>query len=178
MKTRLLIAAAAVTLTTMAAATFGANSAFAQAQTQDYRCILDSVSKEDHQAAVALYSKLFVESIKDQFPANPHETEALEARMDKLSDDCAARNHWTPARQAKVENYTGDYFIQNATVYALSRQGVSDPSLERIWNQLTPADLAAVAKLPDDQPFVSRSDKLLDAERAPHGPARPQPMHT
>jgi hypothetical protein len=92
--------------------------------------------------------------------------------MDKLSDDCAAKNHWTPARQAKVETYTGDYFIQLSTVYALSRQGVSEPSLERIWKQLTPADRTAVAKLPDDQGFVARGDKLLDAEQAPKGAAR------
>src|SRR4051794_26565003 len=84
-----------LTVAALAAAALAGGAANARAQTQDYRCILDSVTAADHQAAVALYSKLFVDSTKDEFPANPHETDALEARMDKLSDDCAAKNHWS-----------------------------------------------------------------------------------
>jgi hypothetical protein len=102
MRTQLLTAAA------LTAAAFAAGAAHAQARPQDYRCILDSVSPEDHQAAVALYSRMFIATANDEAPTSTRETEALEDRMDKLSDECAAKNHWTRARQAKVETYTGD----------------------------------------------------------------------
>ena len=145
----------------------------AQAQTpgRDYRCIIDTQSPADRKAAVAAFADTFTRtaaSAKSETQSSK-ESKAAEASMIKLSEACTLKYHWTTSRRLDVEVYTNDYIIQLAGIQALAPKGVSAQSLQRIWRQLTPTDLSALEKMPNDQTFRAREQALLKAEKAPQG---------
>jgi hypothetical protein len=148
-----------------------ASSSHAQTSRPDYRCIIETQSPADRQAAVSAFADTFTRTAASSKSEtqNSKESKAAEANMIKLSKACTFKYHWTDARRIDVEVYTNDYFAQLAGAQALAQKGVSGTSLERIWKQLTPADFRGIERTPGDLSFKARELALLKSEKAPGG---------